>query len=98
MNRTLYKKLEDICAREYILNKLSATKFRTFVDFLYDDIRTWDEPMNVSEVDIIHRIEEHMSYMVSSYLTSHTRVLVWTNKLLEELRIGHYFIWNFNYL
>lgn len=69
MNRTLYKKLEDICAREYILNKLSATKFRTFVDFLYDDIRTWDEPMEVSEVDIIHRIEEHMSYMVSSYLT-----------------------------
>ena len=69
MNKTLYKKLEDICAREYILNKLSATKFRTFVDFLYDDIRTWDEPMNVSEVDIIHRIEEHMSYMVSSYLT-----------------------------
>ena len=68
MNRTLYKKLEDICAREYILNKLSATKFRTFVDFLYDDIRTWDKPMNVSEVDIIHRIEEHMSYMVSSFL------------------------------
>jgi len=68
MNRTLYKKLEDICAREYILNKLSATKFRTFVDFLYDDIRTWDKPMNVSEIDIIHRIEEHMSYMVSSFL------------------------------
>ena len=68
MNRTLYKKLEDICAREYILNKLSATKFRTFGDFLYDNIRTWEEPMNVSEVDIIHRIEEHMSYMVSSFL------------------------------
>ena len=68
MNRTLYKKLEDICAREYIINKLSATKFRTFVDFLYDDIRTWDEPMNISEVDIIHRIEEHLSYMVSRRL------------------------------
>jgi|TARA_X000001382_G_scaffold27484_1_gene17631 hypothetical protein len=68
MNRTLYKKLEDICAREYIINKLSANKFRTFVDFLYDDIRTWDKPMNVSEVDIIHRIEEHVSYMVSSFL------------------------------
>ena len=68
MNKTLYKKLEDICAREYIINKLSANKFRTFVDFLYDDIRTWDKPMNVSEVEIIHRIEEHMSYMVSSYL------------------------------
>ena len=68
MNRTLYKKLEDICAREYIINKLSANKFRTFVDFLYDDIRTWDKPMNVSEVEIIHRIEEHVSYMVSSFL------------------------------
>ena len=68
MSKTLYKKLEDICAREYIINKLSANKFRTFVDFLYDDIRTWDKPMNVSEVDIIHRIEEHVSYMVSSFL------------------------------
>jgi hypothetical protein len=68
MNRTLYKKLEDICAREYIINKLSANKFRTFVDFLYDDIRTWDRPMSVSEVDVIHRIEEHVSYMVSSFL------------------------------
>jgi len=68
MNKTLYKKLEDICAREYIINKLSANKFRTFVDFLYDDIRTWDKPMNISEVDIIHRIEEHLSYMVSSFL------------------------------
>ena len=69
MNKTLYKRLEDICAREYVINKLTKDKFRTFVDFLYDDIRTWDEPMNLSEVDIIHRIEEHMSYMVSSYLT-----------------------------
>ena len=68
MNRTLYKKLEDICAREYIINKLSANKFRTFVDFLYDDIRTWDKPMNVSEVDIIHRIGEHLTRMVSSML------------------------------
>ena len=68
MSKTLYKRLEDICAREYVVNKLSEHKFRTFVDFLYDDIRTWDKPMNVSEVDIIHRIEEHMSYMVSSYL------------------------------
>jgi len=68
MNRTLYKKLEDICAREYILNKLSATKFRTFVDFLYDDIRTWDKPTDVADVDIIHRVEEHLSHMVSSSL------------------------------
>ena len=68
MNRTLYKRLEDICAREYVVNKLSEHKFRTFVDFLYDDIRTWDEPMEVSEVDVIHRIGEHLTRMVSSML------------------------------
>jgi len=68
MNRTLYKRLEDICAREYVVNKLSENKFRTFVDFLYDDIRTWDKPMSVSEVDVIHRIEEHISHMVSRIL------------------------------
>ena len=67
-NKTLYKRLDEICAREHIVNKLSANKYRTFVDLLYDDIRTWDEPMNVSEVDIIHRIGEHLSYMVSSSL------------------------------
>ena len=67
-NKTLYKRLDEICAREHIVNKLSANKYRTFVDFLYDDIRTWDEPMNVSEVDIIHRIGEHLSYMVSRSL------------------------------
>lgn len=68
MNRTLYKKLEDICAREYVVNKLSENKFRIFVDFLYDDIKTWDKPMSVSEVDVIHRIEEHISHMVSRIL------------------------------
>ena len=68
MNKTLYKRLEDICAREYVVNRLSEHKFRTFVDFLYDDMRTWDRPTEVSDVDVIHRIEEHLSYMVSRRL------------------------------
>ena len=40
-----------------------------FVDLLYDDIKTWDKPMSVSEVDVIHRVEEHLSYMVSRSLS-----------------------------
>jgi len=68
-NKTLYKRLDEICAREHIVNKLSANKYKTFVDLLYIDISSWDKPMEVSEVDVIHRIEEHVSYMVSSYLT-----------------------------
>ena len=44
---------EDICAREYVINKLTEDKFRTFVDFLYDDIRTWDNPTEVSDNDVM---------------------------------------------
>tara|TARA_R110000765_G_scaffold332771_1_gene423387 strand:+ start:237 stop:473 length:237 start_codon:yes stop_codon:yes gene_type:complete len=68
MNKTLYKRLEDICASEYVVNKLSKDKFRTFVDFLYDDIRTWDRPTDVSDIDVIHRIAEHLSHMLSRSL------------------------------
>jgi len=68
MSKTLYKRLEDICASEYVVNKLSDKNFRTFVDFLYDDLRKWDRPTDASDVDIIHRIEEHLSFMVSRIL------------------------------
>jgi hypothetical protein len=70
MNKTLYKRLEDICAREYVVNKLTKDKFRTFVDFLYDDIRTWDNPTEVSDNDVMYRIEEHLSHMVARILTN----------------------------
>ena len=68
MSKTLYKRLEDIWASEYVVNKLSDKNFRTFVDFLYDDLRKWDRPTDASDVDIIHRIEEHLSFMVSRIL------------------------------
>ena len=68
MNKILYKRLDEICEREPIVNQLSKDRYRTFVDLLYTDINSWDKPMEVPEVDVIHRIEEHLSYMVSSYL------------------------------
>ena len=73
MNKTLYKRLEDICARENVIAKLSDNTFRTFVDLLYDDIRTWDNPLDVSDTDVMYRIEEHLSHMVARILTdTHT--------------------------
>ena len=33
MNKTLYKRLEDICAREYIINKLSANSLEHLSTF-----------------------------------------------------------------
>ena len=68
MSKTLYKRLDEICERENILNQLPKDKYKTFVDLLYIDISSWDEPMNVSEVDVIHRIGEHLTRMVSSML------------------------------
>mgnify|MGYP003677359419 FL=1 len=65
MNRTLYKKLINICARDFVVNKLSEKKFNLFVDKLYDDIKEWSNPMDIPETDIIHRIGEHVSYALS---------------------------------
>ena len=73
MNKTLYKRLEDLCARENVIVKLSDNTFRTFVDLLYDDIKSWSKPMEAQDVAIIHRIEEHVSFMVARILTdTHT--------------------------
>ena len=67
-NKTLYKRLDEICERETILNQLPKDKYKTFVDLLYIDISSWDKPMEVPEVDIIHRIGKHLTRMVSSML------------------------------
>ena len=73
MNETLYKRLEDLCARENVIVKLSDNTFRTFVDLLYDDIKSWSKPMEAQDITIIHRIEEHVSFMVARILTdTHT--------------------------
>ena len=69
MNETLYKRLEDLCARENVIAKLSDNTFRTFVDLLYDDIKDWSKPMEAQDTAIIHRIEEHVSFMVARILT-----------------------------
>ena len=67
-NKTLYKRLDEICERETILNQLPKDKYKTFVDLLYIDISSWGKPMEVPEVDIIHRIGKHLTRMVSSML------------------------------
>ena len=68
MSKTLYKKLIDICARDFVVNKLSEKKFNLFVGKLYDDIKEWSNPMDISETDIIHRIGENVSYALRSSL------------------------------
>jgi len=68
MSKTLYKRLDEICEREPIVNQLPKDKYRTFVDLLYIDISNWNKPMDIPEVDIIHRIGEHLKLMLSSML------------------------------
>lgn len=66
--KTLYKTIEEICARDDIIRKLSTQQQLKFVDFLYEDIKSWDDPTNTTEMEIIHRLGEHISHMVSSIL------------------------------
>ena len=63
---SLYKKLIEICARDFIINRLSEKNFNMFVDKIYNDLKEWSNPHDIPEVDIIDRIGEHVSYAVSS--------------------------------
>tara|TARA_R110001592_G_scaffold349234_1_gene644085 strand:+ start:53 stop:292 length:240 start_codon:yes stop_codon:yes gene_type:complete len=62
---SLYKKLIEICARDFIINRLSEKKFNIFVDKIYNDLKEWSNPHDIPEADIIDRIGEHVSYTVS---------------------------------
>ena len=84
MNKILYKRLDEICERETILNQLPKDKYKTFVNLLYIDISSWDEPMNVPEVDIIHRIGKHLTRMVSIMLVYPYTGIDHDNQALRE--------------
>ena len=84
MNKILYKRLDEICEREPIVNQLSKDRYRTFVDLLYTDINSWDKPMEVPEVDVIHRIGKHLTRMVSIMLVYPSTGIAHDNQALRE--------------
>ena len=65
MNNILYEKIENVCARDFTVCNFSYPKFTAFVEKVYKDMSSWEKPLELTERDVIHRVEQHVSYAIN---------------------------------
>ena len=65
MNNILYEKIENVCARDFSVCNFSYPKFTAFVEKVYKDMSKWEKPLELTERDVIHRVEQHVSYAIN---------------------------------
>ncbi len=65
MNNILYEKIENVCARDFTVCNFSYPKFTAFVEKVYRDMSSWEKPLELTERDVINRVEQHVSYAIN---------------------------------
>jgi len=65
MNNILYEKIENVCARDFTVCNFSYPKFTAFVEKVYKDMSSWEKPLELTERDVINRVEQHVSYAIN---------------------------------
>ena len=65
MNNILYEKIENVCARDFTVCNFSYPKFTAFVEKVYKDMSNCEKPLELTERDVIHRVEQHVSYAIN---------------------------------
>ena len=65
MNNILYEKIENVCARDFTVCNFSYPKFTAFVEKVYKDMSSWEKPLELTERDVISRVEQHVSYAIN---------------------------------
>jgi hypothetical protein len=65
MNNILYEKIENVCARDFSVCNFSYPKFTAFVEKVYKDMSSWEKPLELTERDVISRVEQHVSYAIN---------------------------------
>ena len=65
MNNILYEKIENVCARDFSVCNFSYPKFTAFVEKVYKDMSSWEKPLELTERDVINRVEQHVSYAIN---------------------------------
>ena len=71
--QTIYQLVEEICARDFpILARLSETQHKKFIDVIYDDVLSGDNPSEIGEQELYDYIEEFiakaLSYILDDYI------------------------------
>ena len=56
--QSIYQLVEEICARDFpILSRLSETQQKKFIDIIYEDILSGDNPTEIAEHKLYDYIE-----------------------------------------
>ena len=71
--QTIYQLVEEIGARDFpILARLSETQQKKFIDVIYDDVLSGDNPSEIGEQELYDYIEEFIakaiSYILDDYI------------------------------
>ena len=64
--QTIYHIVAEVCARDFpILAKLSVNQGHKFVDIIYEDIVSGDNPTDITEQQIFEYVEEFIAKAIS---------------------------------
>lgn len=64
--QTIYHIVAEVCARDFpILAKLSVNQGHKFVDIIYEDIVSGDNPTEITEQQIFEYVEEFIAKAIS---------------------------------
>jgi len=64
--QTIYHIVAEVCARDFpILAKLSVNQGHKFIDIIYEDIISGDNPTEITEQQIFEYVEEFIAKAIS---------------------------------
>jgi hypothetical protein len=69
--QTIYHIVAEVCARDFpILAKLSVNQGHKFIDIIYEDIISGDNPTEITEQQIFEYVEEFIAKAIIKMLIS----------------------------
>ena len=78
--QTIYHIVAEVCARDFpILAKLSVNQGHKFVDIIYEDIVSGDNPTEITEQQIFEYVEEFIAKAISVSIDDVVDVMEKTN-------------------
>ena len=74
--QTIYQLVEEICARDFpILARLPEKQYKKFIDVIYDDVLSGDNPTEIAEHELYDYIEEFIAKAISYILDDYIDIM-----------------------
>mgnify|MGYP003145070563 FL=1 len=74
--QTIYQIVEEVCARDFpILARLPEKQYKKFIDVIYDDVLSGDNPTEIAEHELYDYIEEFIAKAISYILDDYIDIM-----------------------